>query len=312
MTHIWKQTITINEDIARELIENQQHIHVESIQLLDEGWDNLVYLVNKNLIFRFPRRELGVFCMENEILLLPYITKQVSFPLSNPEWIGEPSDLYPYPYGGYKMLRGLPLCDAADSLIDNVDFAVILATWLNELHSLKVNDNHISVIKGDQSWRLDVKHRVARCHENLERYQEYFLQAGFKNNQLIGLIEKLSSFQFQSLMKFYLHGDLYCRHVIVDTNHFLPTGLIDWGDVHIGHRGIDLSIGMVFTKPTLEIFLNAYGNVDEELIRVMVFHSFCHSMSFLPYAFQQNKKSLKQWAALVLQRAMDEIKTLNI
>jgi len=53
MTHKWEQTITINEDIARELIECQQDIHVESIQLLDEGWDNLVYLVNQNLIFRF-------------------------------------------------------------------------------------------------------------------------------------------------------------------------------------------------------------------------------------------------------------------
>jgi len=311
MTHKWEQTITINEDIARELIENQQRIDVESIQLLDEGWDNLVYLVNQNLIFRFPRRELGVSCMENEILLLPCITKQVSFPLSNPEWIGEPSDLYPYPYGGYKMLPGKPLCDATDSLIDNVDFAVMLATWLNELHSLKVNDNHISLIKGDQSWRLDVNHRIARCHENLEHYQEYFLQAGFENKQLIYLIEKLSSFKFRSLNKSYLHGDLYCRHVIVDTTHFLPTGLIDWGDVHISHPGIDLAIGMIFTRPTLERFLNAYGNVDEELIHVMVFHSFCHSMSFLPYAFQQDKKPLKQWATLVLQRAMDEIKTLN-
>lgn len=312
MTHKWEQTITINENIACELIENQQHIHVESIQLLDEGWDNLVYLVNKNLIFRFPRRELGVFCMENEILLLPYIAKQVSFQLSNPEWIGKPSDMYPYPYSGYKMLRGLPLCEATDFLIDNVDFAVTLATWLSELHSLKVTDKHVSLIKGDQSWRLDVNHRIARCHENLTHYQQYFLQAGFKNNHLIDLIEKLSSCKFQSLKKSYLHGDLYCRHVIVDTNHFLPTGLIDWGDVHISHPGIDLAIGMIFTRPTLERFLKAYGNVDEELIHVMVFHSFCHSMSFLPYAFQQNKKPLKQWAALVLQRAMDEIKTLDM
>lgn len=57
MTHKWQQTITINENIARELIESQKHIHVESINLLDEGWDNFVYLVNKNLIFRFPRRK---------------------------------------------------------------------------------------------------------------------------------------------------------------------------------------------------------------------------------------------------------------
>jgi aminoglycoside phosphotransferase (APT) family kinase protein len=312
MTHPWEQTITINENIARELITNQQHIHIESIQLLDEGWDNLVYLINKNLVFRFPRRELGVPCIENEILLLPYIAKQVSFPLSNPEWVGEPSDLYPYPYGGYKMLPGKPLCDATDSLIDNADFAVMLATWLDELHSIKVNDEHELLIKGDQTWRLDVNERTARCRENLEKYQEYFLQAGFNNTQLIDVIEKLSNEKFQLVKKSYLHGDLYCRHVIVDTNSFLPAGLIDWGDVHISHPGIDLAIGMIFTKSVLEKFLNAYSNVDEELIRVMIFHSFCHSMSFLPYAFQQNKKSLEQWAVMVLQRAIEEIKTLDM
>jgi hypothetical protein len=31
----------------------------------------------------------------------------------------------------------------------------------------------------------------------------------------------------------------------------------------------------------------------------------------LPYAFEQDKKSLKQWAVMVLQRAMEEIKILD-
>lgn len=311
MSHKWEQTITINENLAQELIEKQQNLHVDSIQLLDEGWDNLVYLVNKNLIFRFPRREFGVSCMENEILILPYISQQISFPLSNPEWIGKPSDLYPYSYAGYKMRPGKPVCEATESLIDSKDFAAKLATWLDELHSIKVNDEHVSLIKGDQSWRLDVYLRIARCHENLTKYQNYFLQAGFKNNDLMEIMDKLSHFKFQSLNKSYLHGDLYCRHVIVDTNPFLPTGLIDWGDVHIGHRGIDLAIGMVFTKSALENFLNAYHYMNQELIKVMVFHSFCYSMSFLPYAFAQNKKPLKQWGVLVLKRAMEEIQWLE-
>jgi hypothetical protein len=86
MTPLWKQTININEHLASELINMQHHLDVSKIILLDEGWDNLVYLVNKNLIFRFPRRAQGVMCMENEIALLPFITKQISFPLSYPEY----------------------------------------------------------------------------------------------------------------------------------------------------------------------------------------------------------------------------------
>ncbi len=72
MAHAWHQTLEINSDKAKKLIESQHHLSVKSITLLDEGWDNVVYLVNQELIFRFPRRELGVMCMKNEINLLPY------------------------------------------------------------------------------------------------------------------------------------------------------------------------------------------------------------------------------------------------
>ena len=82
MTHAWHQSIDIHEKLAQQLIESQHHLAVNTIHLLDEGWDNLVYLVNNSIIFRFPRREFGVMCMDNEIMLLPYLASQVDFPLS--------------------------------------------------------------------------------------------------------------------------------------------------------------------------------------------------------------------------------------
>jgi aminoglycoside phosphotransferase (APT) family kinase protein len=172
-------------------------------------------------------------------------------------------------------------------------------------------EGHASLLKGDQSWRLNVNHRISRCYENLSQYEKYFIQAKFEKNKLIDSIEIVKNLKWQDLKPSYLHGDLYHRHVIVDKN-ILPVGLIDWGDVHIGNPGIDLAIGMIFTKSMLDTFLKIYDDVNETLFHVMLFHSFCHSMSFLPYAFQQNKRTLKRWAIMVLQRAMDEIKDLNI
>ena len=307
MPHLWKQTINIDENIARELIETQHGFVVESISLLDEGWDNLVYLVNENIIYRFPRRELGVFCMENEITLLPYIAEQVSFPLSAPKWIGSPSELYPYPFAGYTLLPGKPLCDATATLISNHDFAVALAHWIRELHSIEVTDNYTKLIKGDHAWRLDVKHRVMRCEQNISQYEQYFLEAGFHKQSLLDVIQLISQLQFMNKTKVFLHGDLYSRHVIVNPATLMPIGLIDWGDVHIGHPGIDLAVGMIFNEDVYKIFLQAYGKVGDETISILLFHSFCHAMSFLPYAYEQNKTPLKKWGAMVLARAMAEI-----
>jgi len=37
--------------------------------MIREGWDNSAYLVNNEYIFRFPRIQMGVDCMKNEIAL---------------------------------------------------------------------------------------------------------------------------------------------------------------------------------------------------------------------------------------------------
>lgn len=310
MTPLWQQTININELIARELIKTQHHLSVETISLLDEGWDNVVYLVNNEIIFRFPRRAQGVSCMENEIALLPFIAKHVSFPFSCPSWIGYPSDIYPYPFASYRMIPGKPLCEATSGLVNDASFAKMLADWLKELHTIKVTDDYASLIKGDQTWRLNVKHRISRCEENLSHYEKYFLEAGFDKQTITEIIEFLSHFKFKDTKKSFLHGDLYSRHIIVNPENLLPSGLIDWGDVHVGNPGIDLAAGMVFTEDVLTIFLNTYENIDDETIHILLFHSFCHSMSFLPYAYEQNKSSLKSWASIVLGRAINETQKL--
>ena len=307
MTHAWNQTIEIDEQKASQLIESQHPILISKISLLDSGWDNQVFLVNETMIFRFPRREFGLDCMENEIALLPYIANQVSFPLSAPQWIGQPSDLYPHPFAGYSIIPGKAVSDVSPSLITNITFATTLATWLSELHAIPVTNHYAQLIKGEQGWRYDVNHRVSRCKENLERYENHFIQLGFDKNSLLEVIAKLPTLTFQENKKSYLHADLYSRHVVMNPETGAPTGLIDWGDTHIGHPGIDLAVGMIFTEEAFQRFISAYGHVDNDMMNLSLLHAFCHHMSFLPYTCEQNKPHLMRWAAMVLARTIDEI-----
>ena len=180
----------------------------------------------------------------------------------------------------------------------------------SELHSIKVTDDYAALIKGDQTWRLDVVNRISRCKEFITRYEEYFVQAGFQKSLLLTVLDLFNHLNFTTARKSYLHGDLYSRHVIVHPETLSLSGLIDWGDVHLGHPGIDLAIGMIFTEETFKVFLDAYDDIDEETIHILLFHSFCHSISFLPYAYEQDKESLKLWGSLALVRAISEIKKL--
>lgn len=305
MSHIWDQTININQELAKKLIEEQFNLKVSTIELLGEGFDNVAYIINKEFVFRFPRRELGVTCMQNEIALLPYIAKYVSFPFSYPQFVGKPSTLYPYAFAGYKMLKGNSLSDFNAEPITDINFARTLASWLKELHSVQVLDEHYKLDLGDQSWRFDVKQRIEKCKASIDKYESYFLDAGFKKQDLLNILEKLSRLNFADIQKTsYIHGDLYSRHIVVD-NNLKPTGIIDWGDIHIGNPGIDLSVGyMIFDKTVLEVFLNEYGNIDTQTKKLAIFRTFYHSIILLPYCYEKNENKLKDWAVIALTNAI--------
>ena len=60
-----------------------------------------------------------------------------------------------------------------------------------------------------------------------------------------------------------VHGDLYARHVLVDERAAL-SGVIDWGDIHLGDAAIDLAIAHLVLRPeTHAAFFSRYGDVNE-------------------------------------------------
>lgn len=306
MSNLWSKTVDINTALAKSLIENQNLLQVDHISQLDEGWDNTAFLVNHQFIFRFPHRQFGVTCMENEIAILPKLKPYLSFNASIPDYIGQSCELFPYPFAGYPIIHGRPLCDATGELIDDIHFAKTLAIWLKELHAIPVN-TIIDSINQETPWQFNVEHRVKRCYENLDKYTHYFEQAQFHKNELIDIIEIIKTFIIENTFQTILHGDLYCRHIIVD-DHLKPSGLIDFGDVFVGDPGIDLSVGMIFNEKTFPIFLDTYGDVGDRRVQLLLFHAFGHAMSFLPYAFDQKKMNLQQWAMNELRRSIEEIK----
>ncbi|NNF39022.1 MAG: phosphotransferase, partial [Gemmatimonadetes bacterium] len=58
-----------------------------------------------------------------------------------------------------------------------------------------------------------------------------------------------------------VHGDLYARHLLVDDRGAL-TGVIDWGDVHVGDPALDLMTAFTMIPPVARTgFLEDYGAV---------------------------------------------------
>jgi aminoglycoside phosphotransferase (APT) family kinase protein len=299
MNNLWDQTIKIDIPKAIKLIESQTDLTIDDIRLIGEGFDNLAFLVNSQYVFRFPRRESGITCMENEILALPYLAKHLSFDITTPEFIGHTEQ---FPFAGYKLIQGKTLCDAAEAFITSHQFAEIFANWLKELHSIPIMPGHQDLLKS--TWRLDIENRITALLNSLSKYQEYYQLSGFSINQLEETIKAFANLNVVEYSQVYLHGDLYFKHIMVN-NNIMPTGLIDWGDIHIGHPGIDLSAAiMIFDDKTLDHFFKSYGTKNEELMKVAVFRALCHNLIFLPYAWTNNHTKARDWCIKAISRTM--------
>lgn len=210
------------------------------------------------------------------------------------------------------MVTGISVTQATDQLIDKKGFAQTLASWLNELHRISVKPEHELLLKGAADWRLDFSTRGKRFLEHLPQYQAHFEAADFNPHDLIEICEMMSEWDFSSTPRSFIHADLYHRHVLVEPDTLNPTGLIDWGDCQIGHPGIDLAVGFMLTPAVFEDFITAYGEVDAQMMKVVLFNAYFGATSFLPYAFERKVPEFKHWAKLTLDRVIDAIELYGV
>ena len=91
--HEWAPEIRVDEPLARRLIREQfPEVEGRSFQLLGEGWDTTVYLVDERWTFRFPRKAMVIPGFRNEIAHLPTLAPLLPLPIPVPTLVGEPSD----------------------------------------------------------------------------------------------------------------------------------------------------------------------------------------------------------------------------
>ena len=81
-----------------------------------------------------------------------------------------------------------------------------------------------------------------------------------------------------------VHGDLYARHLLLDDQARL-CGVIDWGDIHVGHPAVDLSVVHAFLPPAARLaFLQAYGRpVDPGSWRLARFRALFSALAIVLY-----------------------------
>lgn len=304
MANIWDKTIEVTPDMVQALLSSQFNLKAATIELLGQGFDNTAFLVNQQFVFRFPHKAQALNFMENEIMLLPYLAGKLPFPVPSPQFIGKPNNLYPFVFLGYPVLSGTLLTEKCKPLVDDINFAKRLGSWLAQLHALPILDEHRTNLKGVNDWRLSIEQRTGRVKATLIQYRNCFVSCGFDPEYLSELMDSFQTLDTTITKHCYLHADLYSKHILVDEQN-LPVGFIDWGDMHIGHPALDIAVGLIiFTDKALQAFIDAYGKIDDATMDVARFKAYYHSVLALPYFVQAGETSSVQWVAAGLRNAV--------
>ena len=252
----WTAEVRVDEAFARHLVAAQfPPLPERSLEFLGEGWDYTAFLVDESLVFRFPRRKIGVPGTGREIATLPLLAPLLPVAIPSPVHVGRPSDDFPWPFYSARYLRGREP-DSSVSEEVRASLARPLAQALRALHGPTTLAEAGDGLPVDPMGRADMAVRVPRTRETLAAVAELWEPPG-EIDELLGRAAELPPPGASAVC----HGDLHFRQLLVDGS--VLAGIVDWVDLCRGDPAMDLSLVYGFLPPAARLeFFAEYGEVE--------------------------------------------------
>jgi aminoglycoside phosphotransferase (APT) family kinase protein len=293
----WAAEVSVDEALARRLIGTQfPDLELGSMRLLGQGWDMTVWLVDGEWVFRFPRREMVIRGLSNEISHLAQLASLLPLPIPSPTYLGNPSHEYRWPFYGAPFLPGRELADAGLDDDGRNGLGRPLGEFLRALHGTRLDAD----LPLDPVRRADMTFRVPRTRERLAELEHLGLwQPPEEAHEVVEAAAGLGPPEPTALV----HGDLHLRHLLVDDGR--AAAVIDWIDLSYNTPGVDLVLYWSILPPEGRLeFREAYGAItDEQLLCGRILALFlCGTLAV--YGHHEGMPALKREALLGLDRTI--------
>lgn len=258
-TQPWTPEHPVDATLAARLV-GEQFPDLAGIapERVGEGWDSDVWRFG-DLAFRFPRRAMAVQLVETEARVLAWLGPRLPVAVPVPARHGVPSPAFPYAFWAHPLVPGYTGDCVALDPAERAAVAPKIAAFLRALHGLDAGEAARQGVPCDLLRRLTTRTAAA----TLPRLDGL---AGTRMADYVVAVRAVLAAPPPPVTvtePVVLHGDLYASHLLFNEARGF-SGVIDWGDVCMGDRAIDLSIAFTFLPPAARpAFWAAYGEVDE-------------------------------------------------
>lgn len=302
----WTADIDIDAALAARLIAGQfPELASSSIEPFGFGWDNAAFLIDNRILFRFPRRKIAANLIEREIALLPHIAQRLPLAISSPQFIGAQTEEYPWVFAGYPSIAGSTLCSLEMPNSARAGLAAPIADFLRALHAVDPAESVEGGLPPDDIGRLD---HDKRLRVSRERLAELTASGQIANGKrFTDWLEVHPPVPLPEEWRRVVHGDLYARHVLVDTSG-RPTGVIDWGDVHFGDPALDIAIAhLILPADSHDAFRAVYGPIDDRTWSAARYRAIYHAILELEYGIREDDVGMQNSGRIALRFIGDAI-----
>jgi aminoglycoside phosphotransferase (APT) family kinase protein len=299
----WIAERVVSPELAQSLIRSQfPEVKALKVEPLGQGFDNTVFRVDDDWVFRFPRRTVAAPLLETEVRVLPALAPRLPIPIPNPRWIGKPDAQFPWLFAGHPYVPGVAAARARLTNDQRLTFAKPMAAFLRALHGIDSGEMTALGAPFDEWGRLNVKARLPKTEGILDRLVSSNLVDAETRERVLSLLRETPEGGPRG-PNVVVHGDLYGAQVLVDRHHRI-TGIIDWGDLHVGDAAVDLGFAFQMLPPSGRgVFFKNYGEVDNLTLRLARFRALTHAVFVTEYAADIGDDALGREAKLALEWA---------
>ncbi len=209
------------------------------------GWDNRTFRLGEEMLIRLPSAQEYAEQVHKEQKWLPFLAKHLSYTISTPLALGDPSEEYPYNWSVYKWIKGTTA--ETVSAADQSKFAHDIARFLKELQSI---DTSNGPLPGDHNYWRGASPVVYNTETRLALTQ---LKNIINVDAVAPIWEEAIHCPGWNKNPVWIHGDFAIGNILVNTGRLVA--VIDFGCMGIGDPACDLVIAWTFlTKEARKIF----------------------------------------------------------